>query len=207
MAKKTSTPPPPTAEYQRSHVGLLRAVNLAGRDKLAMPALREAVESLGHTDVVTYIQSGNVVFRAARAPGRSEDAAIAWELEKVIAERTGVAAAVVVLGAAQLGDVIAASPFPQVTDLRALHAIFLREPPGEPGRSSVAAAVDRARSKGSRDDARLVDRVLYLWTPDGFGRSVLRGELERGGANATPMREGTARNWATVTALHTLVQR
>ncbi|HEU5420497.1 MAG TPA: DUF1697 domain-containing protein, partial [Streptosporangiaceae bacterium] len=44
------------------YAALLRGINVGGRNKVAMADLREIVESLGHTDVATYIQSGNVVF-------------------------------------------------------------------------------------------------------------------------------------------------
>ena len=46
-------------------VGLLRGVNLGPSRRLKMADLRAAVESLGHTDVETYLQSGNVVFTPA----------------------------------------------------------------------------------------------------------------------------------------------
>ncbi len=49
-------------------VGLLRGVNVGGNNRLKMADLRAAVESLGHTDVETYLQSGNVVFTTSR-PG------------------------------------------------------------------------------------------------------------------------------------------
>src|SRR5215208_6954489 len=45
-----------------THVALLRGINVGGRNRVAMAALREVVEGLGHTGVATYIQSGNVVF-------------------------------------------------------------------------------------------------------------------------------------------------
>ncbi|HET6187043.1 MAG TPA: DUF1697 domain-containing protein, partial [Trebonia sp.] len=43
-----------------THVALLRGINLAGRNKVAMADLRALVTELGHADVSTYIQSGNV---------------------------------------------------------------------------------------------------------------------------------------------------
>jgi len=175
-----------------------------GRNTLSMPVLRELVESLGHTDVVTYIQSGNVAFAAALPD--AENSAISDELEAVIAEQTGVKPAVIVVGAAELAGVVRDNPYPDVSDHRCLHAVFLRDPPDRAGLVSVAAAVDRARAKGSRDEARVIGRVLYLSTPDGFAPSVLRRELDRVGANRTPVRDGSARNWATVTTLATLVR-
>ena len=53
-----------------THVALLRGINVGGRNRVAMAALREVVEGLGHTEVATYIQSGNVVFTSEAAdPG------------------------------------------------------------------------------------------------------------------------------------------
>jgi uncharacterized protein (DUF1697 family) len=50
-----------------THVALLRGINVGGRNRVAMAALREVVEGLGHTGVATYIQSGNVVFTSEEA--------------------------------------------------------------------------------------------------------------------------------------------
>ena len=58
-----------------THVALLRGINLGPHKRVAMPALRTLVESLGHTDVATYIASGNVVFTASAEtrPGDSDE--------------------------------------------------------------------------------------------------------------------------------------
>src|SRR5579871_1035030 len=50
-----------------THIALLRGINVGGRNKVAMADLREVVAGLGHTDVATYIQSGNVVFTSDEA--------------------------------------------------------------------------------------------------------------------------------------------
>ena len=54
-----------------THVALLRGINVGGRNKVAMADLRAVVTSLGHADVATYVQSGNVVFTA-----RATDSAV-----------------------------------------------------------------------------------------------------------------------------------
>ena len=179
-----------------------------------MPALSEAIQSLGHHEVATYVQSGNVVFSAhdpaaeetAHDPA-AEETVIARAAEAAIAERTGVRVAVIVVSAAELHQVVRDNPFPGVGDPKLLHAVFLPDPPGDAGIASVVSAVARVRKTGTRDDAQIVGRVLYLWAPDGFARSLLRRELDRGGASRTPMREGTARNWSTVTHLAGLLGR
>lgn len=78
-----------------THVALLRGINLGGRNRVAMADLRHVVTSLGHTEVATYIQSGNVAFTAT---GEQSDAkALAEALEHAIAEALSVRPRVLVL--------------------------------------------------------------------------------------------------------------
>src|SRR5664280_537515 len=66
-----------------THVALLRGINVGGRNRVAMADLREVVTSLEHTEVTTYVQSGNVVFTSPDAdPG-----ALVAALEQRIGER------------------------------------------------------------------------------------------------------------------------
>ena len=65
-----------------THVALLRGINLGGRNKVSMPDLRDIMSSLGHTDVATYIQSGNVVFRCALRSAAKVEAALGKALQR-----------------------------------------------------------------------------------------------------------------------------
>jgi uncharacterized protein (DUF1697 family) len=173
-----------------THVALLRGINLGAHKRVAMPALRALVESLGHTDVATYIASGNVVFAAGTAePGP--------DLEKAIAAELGVECRVVVLTCAELARAVAANPYPDEPDPKRVHAIFLTGVSGAKAEARLAQVRERLGEKVGRDEAQIVGRTLYLHTPDGFGRSELAKVLSRPGGHA----EGTARNWATVTKL------
>jgi uncharacterized protein (DUF1697 family) len=180
------------------YVALLRGINVGGRNKVAMADLRHVAESLGHTEVVTYIQSGNMVFTSPDASAGG----LADALEQAIAERLGVQPAVVVLSHAELAQVIADNPFPDVTTPKCLHAVFRRDDLGPEGIAAVAAAEQRAQAKGSQDEAVVVGRTLFMHTPDGMGRSELAAQLSRASAQAA----GTARNWATVTKLMTMLE-
>jgi uncharacterized protein (DUF1697 family) len=175
------------------YLALLRGINVGGRNKVAMADLREIAASLGHTDVATYIQSGNLVFASKKTP----EATLARQLEKAIADRLDVSPAVVVLSAAGLAEAIAANPFPDVANPRYLHAVFRQEDFTADGLAAVDAARKRAGGKIGQDEAVVVGRTLYLSTPDGYGRSELAVQLSRSSAQAA----GTARNWATVTKL------
>jgi uncharacterized protein (DUF1697 family) len=180
------------------YVALLRGINVGGRNKVAMADLRQVATSLGHTEVATYIQSGNMVFTS---PDTSVSG-LADALEETIAARIGVQPAVVVLSRPELAQVIADNPFPDETAPKCLHAVFRREEMSPEGIAAVAAAEQRARAKGSRDEAVVVGRTLFLRTPDGLGRSDLAAQLARSAAQTA----GTARNWATVNRLLAMLE-
>jgi uncharacterized protein (DUF1697 family) len=177
-----------------THVALLRGINVGGRNRVAMADLREVVTSLGHTDVATYIQSGNVIFTSKEADTK----ALAAALERAIAEALSVALRVVVLSRDELSQVIADNPYPDETNPKCLHAAFMSEVMGPDEVAAVAAAVQRARKKGSRDEAQVVGRTLFLRTPDGLGRSELAAQLARAGGALAAEAATTMRNWATV---------
>ena len=187
-----------------THIVLLRGVNNLGGKRVSMAELREVVASLGHTDVMTYIQSGNVLFTPRLAGSRTAnrtDAALAAELEAAIAGGTGVRARAVVLSGEELAGCVRDNPYPDEADPKLLHAVFLPEVPGPGLAAWVADAERQVQAKGSRDQARVVGRTVYLHTPDGYPGSELRRVLARtGGPTSAPV-AGTARNWATVSRL------
>jgi uncharacterized protein (DUF1697 family) len=180
-----------------THVALLRGINLGDHNKVAMADLREVVAGLGHSDVATYIQSGNVVFSTAQ----TDTAGLASALEQAIAASLGVPARVVVLSREELTQVTRDNPYAGEPSPKAVHAVFLSGEPGPDVAERVAAAQERAARRGSRDSAQLIGRTIFLHTPDGFGRSDLAAALVKLGQNKNDTVTGTARNWATVTKL------
>jgi uncharacterized protein (DUF1697 family) len=181
-----------------SHVALLRGINLAGKNRVAMGDLRALVTELGHADVSTYIQSGNVLFTAAP---NADTAALARAMSAAIAAKLGVTSPVVVVSREELAQIVAANPFPDEPDPRRVHAVLLSEPPGVELADKIEEALAKSAAKGSRDDIRSIGRALYLHTPDGFGNSDLSVGLMRIVAAPKAGLTGTARNWATTTKL------
>ncbi|MGH3696030.1 MAG: DUF1697 domain-containing protein [Pseudonocardiaceae bacterium] len=185
-----------------THVALLRGINLGARNRIAMAELRAVVASLAHTDVATYIQSGNVVFTSTQ----TDTTAIATALERAIAQSLDVRPAVVVLSRDELAQVVADNPYPGETNPQCLHAAFTRGRIGADESAAIATAQQRATDKGSRDTAMVVGHTLYLHTPDGFGRSELAAQLVRAWGPLAATGSATMRNWATVTKLLSLCQ-
>jgi uncharacterized protein (DUF1697 family) len=186
-----------------THVALLRGINLGGRNKVAMADLRGLVSELGHADVSTYIQSGNVLFTAAADTGTSDTgtSALAAGLTRAIADKLGVSSPVVVVSREELAQIVAANPFPAEPDPRRVHAVVLSEPPWP----DLAVKLDAARAKSAAaseaDQVLAIGRTLYLHTPAGYGRSVLAEALLRAVSSPKSGATGTARNWATMTKL------
>jgi uncharacterized protein (DUF1697 family) len=166
---------------------LLRGVNLAGRNRVSMPQLREALEEAGFEDVSTYVQSGNVVLSSGKSTN-----GVARDVAHLIADRFRLDIAVVVRTRAQLAKVVERNPLERVaTSPKQYQVTFLEKAPGaEVLRKLEAAAAGKERIVH-------VGRELYAWHPDGVGRSKLAALMSGKGLGVT----ATARNWTTVTKL------
>jgi uncharacterized protein (DUF1697 family) len=165
-----------------TQVCLLRGVNVGGKNRLAMRDLVALFESLGLRDVRTYIQSGNVLFSSGRRIS-------ADQLGAAIAERFGLVVPVVLRSADQLTGVLRSNPFAG-RDPAALHVGFLE---AAPAASPLSGLDPRAWAP---EEFATYGTEIYLFLPDGMGRSKLPAHLER------RLRIGiTFRNWRTVTTL------
>ena len=96
-------------------VALLRGINVGRAKRVSMADLREVVTSLGHTDVRTVLQSGNVVFTAGRAGRTAVDGGAAAALEQALLDATGVQASVLLVPADDLAAIAAANPLRDIT--------------------------------------------------------------------------------------------
>lgn len=171
-----------------TYVALLRGVNVGGRNTLAMAALRELFESLGHGEVRTLIQSGNVIFTSARPP-------VCARLKAAIESRFGFSAAVVVRSVSELHHVVVNNPLIDA-DGSTLHLGFMAGPPA----AADVASLDHERY--APEQFAVVGAACYLLLPGGVGRSKLPDYLSR--RLKVPI---TLRNWKTVTALAALADQ
>ena len=179
-----------------THIALLRGINVGGRNKVSMADLRAVVAGLGHADVATYIQSGNVLFTS----DETDTETLAAALEEAIASRLGVSPSVIVLSRDDLARTVRDNPYPDEPDPRKVHAVFFRGPVPAGAAQAIEEGQRRAAERGGgKDSARVVGGTLYVHTPDGFGRSELALFLLS--RSASPVAAGTARNWSTVTEL------
>ncbi len=163
-----------------TYIALLRGVNVGGR-KLPMADLRATLATLGHTDVRTYIQSGNVVFSAKAVKDRGRSA-----IEQAITRDSGLEVTVLVRTPAELSSVLERNPFGADA-----YVTFLDSTPT----AKQIAAIDPGQY--APDEFVVDGREVFVRCPNGYGRTKLNNTFfERKLAT-----RATTRNYKTVKLL------
>lgn len=176
-------------------VSLFRGINVGGHQKIRMDELKDLHESLGLKDVVTYIQSGNVVFT-------SDDADLAQlpaQIEDGFAKKFGFRVKVMVRTSAELSDIIANNPFQNqhTKESKWVVVMFLATRPER------TAFEDLQKTYAGPEELCLIGQELYIYYANGIGRSKLTGTLIEKKLKTI----GTGRNWNTILQLQKLLQR
>lgn len=173
------------------YIGLLRGINVGGKNKIKMAELKRVLEAMGLGNVQTYLQSGNVLFASA------EDAEpLARRIEREIAGSFGISPAVILRTAAEMESIVAACPY--ATD-RLLEgesiqvAVLLDEPPPQ-------TAELLSNRQNPIDEFRIYGREIYFL----FRQSVLDSKLASNVQKLGNM--ATTRNWNTIRKLAELAQ-
>ncbi|MFJ8106359.1 DUF1697 domain-containing protein [Streptomyces sp. NPDC096132] len=173
-----------------TYAALLRGINVGGAKKVPMADLRTLLQRLDYGDVRTYLQSGQAVFSCAHG----DEESLAAELAGAIEEHFGFGVDVIVRDHAYLKRVAEACPFPAAElEAKQLHVTYF----SAPVEAERYAEIDRAAHLP--EEFRLGDRALYLYTPEGLGRSKLAETLSRPRLNKGLV--ATTRNWNTVVKL------
>jgi uncharacterized protein (DUF1697 family) len=171
-------------------IALLRGINVGRAKRVAMADLRAVVEDLGHSDVRTLLNSGNVVF-TAKGKGN-----IATQIEKALVAKVGISSRVFVLDAAELAGAIAHNPLEKIArdPARLLLAVTASA-------SDQAKLAPLEKQIWNPEALAVGKRVAYLWCADGIIASKLVQAVSRAVDDAVTMR-----NWATMTKLLALAQ-
>ena len=169
---------------------MLRGINVGGHKKVPMERLRNMCEALGFAQVRTFIQSGNLVFCAAKV----DAAAVSTKIEKQIAVEFGFPVSVITRTTDELGKAIRGNPF--VKESRSepakVHIAFLSEVP-------KADAVKKLATLATSDEQlRQSGREIYFYYRNGMGQAKLTMNVVEKVLSVTV----TARNWNTVSKLH-----
>ncbi|AWL41393.1 MULTISPECIES: DUF1697 domain-containing protein [Streptomyces] len=172
------------------YAALLRGINVSGHRRVPMPELRALLTELGYGDVATHLQSGNAVFRSASG----DESALAAGLERAVEEHFGFPVEILVRSGPGLAAIVEDCPFPaDRIEGKHLHVTFFDRPVDAARYASLDAQAFLP------EEFRLGRRELYLYAPEGLGRSKLAAALGRPALNRGLL--ATSRNWNTVERL------
>jgi uncharacterized protein (DUF1697 family) len=170
-------------------ISMLRAINVGGHSVIKMDALRALYTSLKFENPQTYLQSGNVIFKTSE---RNLDA-IAKRIQSAIEKKFACRPDVILRTTAELRSVVAKNPFakrPNIEPGKLLIALLSSDP-------SDVARKTLQDQKFAPEELHVSGRELYIYFPDGMGKSKLPWPRIYKILN-TP---GTGRNWTSVTKM------
>jgi len=178
----------------KQYVALLRGINVGGKNLIKMTDLKACFEKLGFTDVRTYIQSGNVLFRAAG----SGQAQLTKQIEEALSKTFSYKSRVVVRSHKQMKDIVANAPkgFGSEPATYRYDILFLKEP------LTAKEAMKSVSIKEGVDEAFSAKGVLY------FSRLISKAtqsHLNRI-ASVPVYQSMTLRNWNTTTKLLNMLE-
>lgn len=167
-----------------TYIAILRGINVSGKNKIRMADLKEKLAALDFQNIRTYIQSGNVVFEYQQ----SAQGELKQQIEDEIFRAYGIRVPVIVLTVPELSDIVSNNPFiPGNAERDKLHVTFLSEKPEQEYLDKLG------QHAGSADELIVRDKTIYLYCPNGYGRTKLTNTFFEQKLKIT----ATTRNWKT----------
>ena len=174
----------------KSFISMLRGINVGGQKAIRMPDLAALYEEQNLRNVITYIQSGNVIFTADE---KATPQALAGKIERAIQKKYHFDVPVIIRTAQEIRKTISGNPFLKRSDIDKdrLYVTFLAAIP-ERHLAEGVRAVDFAP-----EEFVIKNREIYLYCPNGFGKSKISNNFWERKLRIP----ATSRNWRTVNTL------
>jgi len=175
-------------------ISMLRGVNVGGRNKIKMEALRALYEALKLRSPQTYVQSGNVLFLTKE----TNLALLSQRIQEAIERNHGFRPDVVLRTTSQMRHAIARNPFASRhgIDAAKLLVAFLASEPSKQAEESILNFDTRG------EELHLRGSEVYIYFRNGIGQS----KLSWSGLEKVLKSSYTGRNWNTVTKLHEMAE-
>lgn len=176
------------------YVALLRGINVGGKNLIKMTELKVCLEKQGFRDVVTYIQSGNVLFTSADAGAEK----LVRRIEAALVAAFDYEASVVLRSHKQMQDIVGRAPkgFGAQPDRYRYDVIYLKAP------LTAAVALKSVLTNPEVDQVHAGTGVIY------FSRLISKAAQSRlSRIVSLPIYQSlTIRNWNTTTRLLRLME-
>ena len=177
-----------------AYISLFRGINVGGHHAVKMTDLKALHESLGLKNVITYIQSGKVVFHCDDI----DPAHLSKQIERSFEERFGFHAEVFVRTLDELNAIIEKTPFRghDSKESKWIAVVFLASAPDEVVQNALL------QSYVGPEEIHILGKEMYIYYAEGMGRSKLTNNLIEKKLKTV----GTTRNWNTVLQLQKMME-
>lgn len=174
-------------------IAILRGINVSGQKKIKMADLKALFEGLGFTDVVTYIQSGNVIFNSEVA----DEPELIKIIEQAITNQYGFDVPVLIRTHENISQIITACPFGEVDLAVAGTKVLLTMLAEIPNEENIQKLMTYVKSP---EELVVKNKNVYVHCPNGYGRSKLSNVFIENKLKV----QATTRNWKTIHKLKEL---
>jgi len=173
----------------KTYIALLRGINVGGHNKIKMAALKQLFIDIGFNDVVTYIQSGNVVFKS----DKTCKVEIETQIKSAINKHFNYTIKVLIISKNELEIIFQSNPFlkNKIIDIKALYTILLKNSYTNDEINLLTPYLT------NNEEINIVGNCVYIKYPKGAGNSKLTINIIEKKLKTT----ATSRNWRTITKL------
>lgn len=174
-----------------TYIAFLRGINVSGHNKIKMIELKQLFIDIGFSEITTYIQSGNVVFKTTE----KNTSKIAQSIINAIQQQFGYSIKVLILTKIALSQIYNSNPFIERNneiDISKLCVTLLDNIPTPEGVNLLEGI-----NTNTTDEFLVKDKTVYLNCPNGFGKTKLTNNLFERKLKVN----ATTRNWKTITKL------
>ena len=177
-----------------SYISILRGINVGGHNPVKMEALRQLYTELGYSDIQSYIQSGNVIFRSTLTDPHYLEKSIQEKFFEVF----GWNVSVLVLSSEELKTALVNNPFikDELKNTAFMHLTFLSGIPDKTNLEKIHAGYYLP------DEFYISGKTIYLYCPTGYGNTKLSNTFFENKLNLT----ATTRNLKTSSVLLSMAE-
>jgi len=175
-------------QIMTKYIALLRGINVGGRRKILMADLRAHFEKLGFSNVITYIQSGNVIFETKK---KEDPKKLGQKIADMIDDKYGFDVPVVIRSVQELENAIKINPLMEGAEIKQLYLTFLSDTPS-------AENLEKANSYDfDPDKFEIIDNHVFMFIGGKSHESKLGIKFFESKLKV----KATNRNWKTVNKL------
>lgn len=172
-----------------TYISILRGINVGGKNKIKMDALKKSYETIGFQYIRTYIQSGNVIFEFNDTLISTLEELISSQIKKDF----GFDIPIIVLTKNKLQKIIELNPFSKQVGLddSFMHVTFFATPIKTNDTEGFEA------KKQIDEQFKITEDAIYLVCPNGYSNTKLSNNFIEKRLKTT----ATTRNWKTTNEL------